>query len=384
VIVAVLALCTSFLFAVPAPAAVELSIAESARGGLEDFVRQHATSYGGVAFTAPGTATVYVPSGTPAALGMLTTWAGAHLAAATTGTSGYRLRFAPAKRPLAELLSARSFLQGASPVARAAMRYHNEDHLDVATGKLVVTVTRRDAPVLALEQALGDRLAVRVKAVRAITHSRLTDADPMSGGLRLNTSQDQPLCTGAFAVNGTAPQLLTAGHCAPLGAELRNGALAVGTVTARERTWGGYDAELLAGRPAYAGRIWVDGVDSTTTVNVHSVADPVNGETLCVSGSFTGERCLGVVEATDVCVTFSRPDGTTEMYTCHLARAHSTAPTTRGGDSGAPVYRYRTSTTVYAVGIHNGAANYPDGAEDEYFTPVSGILAQFGVALATS
>ncbi|MER5727524.1 S1 family peptidase [Streptomyces sp. NPDC002138] len=172
---------------------------------------------------------------------------------------------------------------------------------------------------------------------------RVNDRAPVSGGALLITQPET--CTAGFGVVSEATgrkQLLTAGHCGPVGSPWFNGdgeflgnavsrhpeadALVI-DVNSSDRVWHGAVSETL------------DGIDEAART-VTEARSPEVGQYVCTSGAVSGTHCGLRVTRTGVVVSVAGtdvPDQIEAEQTGHVAAAGN-------GDSGGPVYSATTST----------------------------------------
>jgi hypothetical protein len=163
------------------------------------------------------------------------------------------------------------------------------------------------------------------------------------------------LCTGGFIVRGRWPDTnvyqLTAGHCVDGGVYSGTWGTRPGSETTPWRPIGdwqeGYRGQLGdAGKykvndgQYWSWRAWVARAESEA-YPIYGDADPVQGQTVCISGAYTPGNC-GLIAAARAYAYFEG-----WMY---FVRATYCA---RGGDSGAPVY-----ASNLALGVHMGVYEY--------------------------
>ncbi len=198
-----------------------------------------------------------------------------------------------------------------------------------------------------LQREFGaDRVEV-VQAGEWIRTSRSADSPPWWGGIKLQDLYGQPyVCTAGFSmVKDTVGYVSTAGHCG-YGSWWNNNSY-IGDSYLREfRDNGDGDSQIISASSVGG---WVyTGETSSHRVLSYSTSQ-VPGETgVCADGATTGERCGNRVYLTNQCLK-DTSDGVT---TCALIVAQSsTGQVVQGGDSGGPVYNYRTDGELNARGI---------------------------------
>jgi hypothetical protein len=365
--------------------ATDLVIAPTDHDLFEDFIEANAEKFGGVTFySGPKVDSValvrVVGEGAEFQAGRnaVAEWLkGRPAGKADPEFAGYRLRFANAVRPLASLLEARKELH-----ASALMKDHVSDWIDPEMGRLVVQVLSSESMARTKAASFGDLTTVSVtpNGRGARLSSRIADSEPYSGAIRITPQPGYTWCTAGFTVMGTAIQQLTAGHCGETYFPFYNNGVWIGEVKAYKFDQNGYDAARYALK-SYQGRVYIGGAlgAGTQTMPIHSWIASAVGDAPCWGGSQSGQICTEVtVTVPDTCHTFG--DGIT---TCHLVRADGLNPVITWGDSGGPIYRYRTATTLYAMGTIVGATQV-GSTWQHFYHPVSRLLTLWGLTLVTS
>ena len=307
-----------------------------------------------------------------------------HAVKATQPSSGrLQVEFKPAVRSLATMNAARASLRDNSRLAALVQAVHVEDYLDVRDGKVELRVTRI-TPELAAEVAKrGDAISLSVAAEGRPRRASSRDADsaPYSAGLNYDYPAGVAKCSGGFAVRAAngQQQMLTAGHCGEVGQVLTTHSVYVGRIVEKHFSQKGYDSARFAGS-TYEGWSWTGpgGTAQGKTLPVKLAMPSSLGDTVCYSGAVSGERCGAHVDNVDVCVTFDD-----EIVTCRVVKTSSPAHVIDYGDSGGPVYRYRTSNTLYAMGTIIGFENVAGGGQRAYYHPIDILLSHWGVTLIT-
>jgi hypothetical protein len=258
---------------------------------------------------------------------------------------------------------------------------------DPSTGKVVAGVTRVTPVIVAAARSTWgdavtvvqrDRFSVASKVARmtsavkvaststkpatsaAVTPnlapfpSRLLDAQPYYGGTEIGVPNFPSagiitFCTAAFS--NALGRMLSAGHCFPINKVVQQGYFDTATATWNFTgnmgkvdwvQWGNNrpDAEelnpSLAGSQSVASRIYntlTTSVAAVGTVFPHAIGAP-----FCADGALTGEKCKGVVDASNVCANIN--DNGTIVTVCNLTSGHSSdgSRLVQHGDSGGPVY----------------------------------------------
>lgn len=172
---------------------------------------------------------------------------------------------------------------------------------------------------------------------------RVNDRAPVSGGALIITEAET--CTTGFGVVSGATgrrQLLTAGHCGPVGSPWFNGdGEFLGNAVARHP-----QADALVVDAESTDRVWhgrvtenLDGIDDMART-VTGARTPEIGQYLCTSGAVSGTHCGLRVTRVGVVLSIGGtevPGQVEAEQTEHTAAAGN-------GDSGAPVYSAGTST----------------------------------------
>lgn len=205
---------------------------------------------------------------------------------------------------------------------------------------------------------------------RATKTSRYFDTEPFAGGIALSrNASGGHWCTSAFAIRqGNAEFLMTAEHCYQVGAPVHQG--------------GGYHLDnVVSVHPNFdAASIRTDTWSGVYVLNediwnnYRSAQWTRNGMNICQSGYTSNQIC-------DLTVT---ADNTTWNYGDGIIRHGAIAcrpsgPGARGGDSGGPVYSFRSDGLLDSRGIVSGTAG-----NCLYFTHTNNLLSAWNVELITS
>lgn len=190
--------------------------------------------------------------------------------------------------------------------------------------------------------------------------NRLADTAPYYGGGRIKAAANYNNCTagfGALSTNGSH-YLLTAAHCLYI-ADPRwwtGSNLFIGRSTATDT-----DLDTTYIKTSTAPYIFDGGISSNLiTKRVVGQAGFRRGDEVCVSGSFSGTRCEGIIDHSQIAnQCFS--NGSCRQILVTIASHRRGSYLARNGDSGAPVFTPRSDlTTVIARGIFSQLYNaYP-------------------------
>jgi hypothetical protein len=277
------------------------------------------------------------------------------------------------------------------------------------------------ASIDAVKSALGADVQVvdTTPEVQASPYTRLNDGPVFKGGnFRTNQNQSK-FCTSGFSVRGLSSGNdydTWAGHCGNLNDVLYEGTnntygeglgshRFVGTVFRtgyNDSAWGYVDAGMVAlySQNSNSNQIWGD---NSGVHHVTSVAHPLVGTTICVSGAYDGEAC-GPVASTNYNQCQVYTDGATACHVVQAGPVSSRANDFAGsGDSGAPVYYYSASSSpapnganVTAVGLLSAgiggstsncvvyALNFRMCSDYIFVTDIAYVQTTYGVAVKTS
>jgi hypothetical protein len=290
----------------------------------------------------------------------------------------------PAVRSLATLQEARAALVGTGPLALLAREVRVEDYIDFDRGTVVLGVSALSpelrSEVAKYNGAITLQVTQRMVGGRA---SRYADSAPWSAGATIDNLDGGWSCTSGFAVRHSSgnQRMLTAGHCGVLNEKFTTHNVYVGRIIGRELAANGYDSAILSGS-TYSGTSFVGlgaapGV-SSRLLPVKMGVQSVVGETVCMNGAVTGERCDSVVRKVDI---RKELDG---LVTSHLVETTSLSRQCQHGDSGGPVTRYRDANTLYAMGTIVACYHDKDrGLYVHYYHPIGILESHWGVKLIT-
>lgn len=201
----------------------------------------------------------------------------------------------------------------------------------------------------AYERLGGVPTVVRTGGEKPVLASRQNMGAPFKGGGAMANANGNDYCSTAFAVllPGGAGRLLSAFHCNnAVGDTIRDGVgQVIGPVSNRYNV---LDSELIDpnASPATTGQVFSGPWTSSTLKNVGGATAPAVNQTVCTSGARSGEHCNLTVSATGV--TWGCVGATCTGF---ISRAADLSAVIAGGDSGGPVYAYRSDGRVGARGV---------------------------------
>ena len=191
---------------------------------------------------------------------------------------------------------------------------------------------------------------------------------PWRGGLAVHGTE---YCTSGYIARLTGTTnyvMVTAGHCGVLGTPFNNDTTVIGSVTGSVY-YNGTTADALRigiSPSTKSNWIWVASTDTQHVISGYTTGYTV-GSTVCKSGNSSGETCGGVT-ANGVSVTY-----TTNGY---VIKQQSEANfLTKPGDSGAPVFGFSNSHSLYGI----DASVNPNNPFDSYFSTVANIDGDMGL-----
>jgi len=240
-------------------------------------------------------------------------------------------------------------------------------YVDPATGRIVLETDAAPGLVATLVGGLGGLVEVRPATITD-SFSRKADSSPFWGGSGVKSGT--AICSSGFVVKkSTGARFLTeAGHCFANGATVRteSGNVVVGTVS--QRGLPNFDMELIGGK-SYSPRIFLGGVNSSSSGPVVGAADPVvNFTGYCHSGRTTGERCGHKVLSVTAQVCTS-----SGCKSPVIAYNGGTLP--QGGDSGSPFF-LKSGSNIHVRGMHIAG-----GGGTAYAEKWSRISSRLGVSI---
>lgn len=292
------------------------------------------------------------------------------LAAQAPNADGVRVEIVPTKYSEPELHAGAQALMDTSRLLDGPLIntiFKNKDYSGLIANVDPKQLEAATALINDYQKAAG--VPVEIGSGQAVDfQTRRNDSSPWQGGGQLHFpgTNLHNVCTSGFSVltTGGEGRLLTAGHCKLNGEN---------EATTRVNDGGGdlianngdmqwapnYDSLLIdpPASPATIGKVFGGPWDAGTgnaryQFHVGGSAAPSVGDTVCVSGANTGERCNRTI--TNTGVEFNCPGTTTN---CSGFVYSGSGVTTTGGDSGAPVYVERADGSVGARGIHSGGLN---------------------------
>ena len=266
-----------------------------------------------------------------------------------------------------EQIAAREFGEG-------AQKYSYASHLDLRTGKVVLTTDAPPEVTAGLVKEHPEQIVVEEsKPVQDLFHRR-DDIPSFWGGAAITSGGT---CTAGFTVRKPSGErfMTTAAHCFAVGATVRTPTgRTFGTVRQRGTLnsiffWDNRDVELIGGQ-SYAPRVYTGGVTSTSSKAVVGAGNPVAGFTgYCTSGQTTGEQCNQTVQSTSAIVC--------TQTGCKWPVIQYAGGPSQPGDSGGPMYLPSGSTQVFARGsviAGNGTTSFAE--------PWSRMSSAMGVSIA--
>lgn len=224
---------------------------------------------------------------------------------------------------------------------------------------------------------------------------RTTDVKPWNAGdviTSYNGSGNRAGCTSGFGVRlqGGGEGILSAGHCtdgAISGWKFSNtdhnggSGVYMGPVSRNNynANQSGDDRPLdvLLIDANASGLGWVGNGSGLHTNPVVDEGGNYEGEQVCESGSFGGEKCQLKVVYVHGCYIEQDPFTGENKYECAQSRA--TGDTAISGDSGAPVYRKDSNNNLIAVGILSAGSS-----NNVFFTGMDSILDFLPGSICTS
>jgi len=214
-----------------------------------------------------------------------------------------------------------------------------------------------------------------VETGELVEESHGVTVSPMRGGAQLGVIGTTGYCTSGFIAERISDGLrvvTTAGHCEKnvdsSGDQTYsnpNGGSVMGGEISGTNLPGPRNSDSLLIGPSVStnlGQLYRDG--TILSINGKVYLQLVNNS-ICKYGATQHEDC-GSITHTDVTITTSPSFGT--LWNQNIGNYVSA-----GGDSGGPVYRYDTSTTVSLFGTHVGT--WPIG---KVFSPIDNIEADQG------
>jgi hypothetical protein len=236
----------------------------------------------------------------------------------------------------------------------------------------------------------------------AVVGPPLIDSEPYIGGDRMwrEVFRDGGTfvfeCTAGGEWNNGSSVMATAGHCQKTNYswyqgyyDQPNNALyysgGIGTVFVNAFIQNGSDSQLLEGA-TYLAEVWLSsGGTEYGAARASAVALAVEGQPVCLDGSFSGTQCSGVVTIPDQCSVVEGLDPDTGVIVaptmCNQTRIHSTtAVISQQGDSGGPAFLDLGTSGVAMLGVIS-AEN--DGGYTGVYANRTGMQANFVGDFAT-
>jgi hypothetical protein len=179
---------------------------------------------------------------------------------------------------------------------------------------------------------------------------RTNDTPPYAGGDRIEVPGGS--CTSGPTVYGNranTPYMLTAGHCANVGAAIKTPqGRTMGTVTNKRLCDHCIDDETVSGN--YARLVW--GANGILLYEDYGRA-PTAGNEVTVNGSYSGEVRYNRVTNANATVLIGYPDRNRYIRYLFIDQNTQGHSACQAGDSGAPVYTHEGNTdNVIINGVH--------------------------------
>ncbi|MEU5790685.1 S1 family peptidase [Micromonospora purpureochromogenes] len=208
---------------------------------------------------------------------------------------------------------------------------------------LAVTVTGR-APAAGKQDVLRTaRLPLSLStASRPTLLNRQNDFAPYWGGARYYAAGG---CSTGFGVYwNDARQILSAGHCGSNGQVAYDGGGPTNTMGSIINDNNPRDTLMI--RVAAGGRIYTGPYNAATSIGVGGAVSDYVGNYVCTGGASSGEHCSIRVSVVNQFINVGYVIGPVTQANHVTAGACAAAP----GDSGGPVYSYRSDGRVDARG----------------------------------
>jgi hypothetical protein len=357
--------------AVPSAAQMPSGAALAAVEKLRTAVSASPDQYVGLSTQSGDAVTIHVVSGDPY---QDTKVAGA---ARAVTAAGIRVTVAKAAHSLSQLNRIDAAIPQSAPFAALGgglVRWGP----DPASDSVLVGVTRVTPRLLAdVRSRYGDTVRVEQASAATAVSGRFTDTPWFYGGDRITVGNGY--CTSGFTMTNLygTHYAITAGHCWATGTEVTTNGQEFGVVDFRR--WGSdnYDNELIGG-VGYSGRMWIGGVNTSTSIGVSGAANSCTGCQVYFNGSVTGQS-LATLVGSPFCGTIY-DGGTNSYYTaCGLQDAVGSNPICNPGDSGGPVFAYDGAGRVTAVGIITASVN----SKNCWYTQLPPILSSWEATITT-
>jgi hypothetical protein len=273
---------------------------------------------------------------------------------------------------------------------------------DTSTGTVTVRVVNpspdQTAEVLARYGANARVEPVTQEEAVIKTVDRYNDTAPWNGGDFITDKSGD--CTSGVPVHdATAHYLITAGHCFAYGTSIYNASVVdglgsttsahlMGTITRRNTTSGGIDAEMIQVPGSSSSLLYTGPPVGAARSAVSGWTHLYDNDPICTDGAFDGEVCTETVSHTGQCATLD-----TGRYVCNLvyATGDGHTPVVGPGDSGSPIFTFSGSslivggtvtgeyaTTVYCTSAYQPALYCSAGVA---FTQLEAELTQFSVSV---
>lgn len=237
--------------------------------------------------------------------------------------------------------------------------YWSKQGIDVASWGPDSTTGDEDLSVVNLTDSASARLTARYGANVAATAvtpaaadlqtaSRTNDTSPFNGSDFI-TDESSFDCTSGIPVHSsTADYIITAAHCFTLNTNIFNGSVvfgygqnpptAMGSITQRDTSSGGLDAELE--KVSSSDLLYTGPAGNPSRSIVSGRTSVIDGDQVCADGAFSGEVCAATIKHHGLCVTED-----TGRYVCSISEAirSDETPVIGQGDSGGPLFEFSGS-----------------------------------------
>jgi len=307
-----------------------------------------------------------------------------------TGPKQWKIRFSESMGPsLATLDVVLSKVTTAEPWASRVKQDLVSWYVDPKLRSIVIGVAQITPSLLLDAQNTFGSLARLTVVDRPVLQDRWLDSQPYYGSDHITLASGGP-CTSSFeAYDPNASNhhgVLTAGHCyQTLGTVVAQGYVSggilhasgnLGKITRQSYTDNQADAAFMDSTTigtSVSDFIWRGPNPPTGITKPSGAGTSFVGLTVCFDGSWTGENCHGVVNATEVCLNIGHND-------CHLEHVGSNngSRLAQSGDSGGPVFADDGFGGLTAYGTITAGNN---AGTDEYYTDITAALNRLGVGL---
>lgn len=367
----------------PGAPAVDIDAVSRQNERLEAVLAGHRAGSGGTYFdeTAGQLVVRYVDNADGVALK-------ARLGATSRRAGDVAVRFERATRSIDSLRVATARLNDSRDWAGPHAGRVHQVTLDELSAQIVIHASGESEQLTAAAtRATGLTPRVSVSAAGIVQQvSRRNDVSLYNGGMALwggsdGSGNDAAFCTAGFRMTrgGTNSNwMTTAGHCGPNGRIFWHNGRGVARVSSNYESLG-TDVAMLApwnSDEAFSRHIWFGPTNTTTKrgVTAKNTTWPAVGSAVYVSGA-NGGLVHGLVTSTNATCAGKR------MVQVDTVTGHANDGATLGGDSGAPVVKWNTTTSdttdLTAVGSHACG----NSVDTSYFVPIHQVEAATGAVV---